>query len=266
MANLIETELFDNVSSPIFPYKTCEIITEYLYPEVSKNRKFIVALCDVSLNTYHSGEFFIELLKYLKEKKITEPIEIYRLTKGIRMKLKGIESNSIDFIDRISKLAENEFNSYFTIEEFSLLKKWSSNVFKEARELRSNNYSFWLDILNKETKVERLNTLRKLLMDKLGIPLLSNLNSELYFYNENIKYDTSIVLLRGIVEVHNVLRGIQSGCRMKMHCKNNFKDDITNSYCDTSPWKRCKDDYRCTFAVLWKMWGFCEKDVVVNNN
>ena len=68
-----------------------------------------------------------------------------------------------------------------------------------------------------------------------------------------------LIVQRGIVEIINILEGVNSECSLKNYCKTSYKNSIyPNDNCDSTPWENSKNVDLCYFGALWKIW-FADK-------
>jgi hypothetical protein len=141
MAYLIEDQLFDKNITPQSPYKTVELVVDFIYPEIAKNKRNLIYMCDAALNVDHPGKFFYDVICKMKEKSFVpnNPKEIYAFFQDNAPKNFDIYS----FFENISQQAEKQILDYFTIPIFDAVKIWLKDIISSARKLRLNNFLFW---------------------------------------------------------------------------------------------------------------------------
>lgn len=72
-------QLFDkNVKPPIFPYLSVEVLCNSIYPEILTDKRKLIAICLISLNSQNSGLTFYQLLLKSKSEKELNGIELYK--------------------------------------------------------------------------------------------------------------------------------------------------------------------------------------------
>lgn len=161
-----------------YPYNVCKLLTEQIYPEFAKTDDvLLVAVCDISLMTYHPGLSFIRLIEYLRKidflstsyPKITDAVEeLYK--KGTTF-LKG---GHTDFTT-IQNMVKEHIHKYFKCDEFIGNNRWIDTIFERANILRTNIPQFITDILIfGKGKDVRQNQFFYQVLGLLGTPLVIN--------------------------------------------------------------------------------------------
>ncbi|MBX2976618.1 MAG: hypothetical protein KF721_10820 [Ignavibacteriaceae bacterium] len=257
MAFLIERNLFDNVTSPTYPYRVVEKIIEHLYPSFQGGDKEKIMICDYSLMAPDPGKFMIEFISKLEELKVNSVIGIYEVLKKYNFhSTTSGQMTVFNLYEERYELALRSIKEYFTIELFDEIKNWLDSLFDEISTFKLENFNFWLDILNHSTKQERQTAFIQLTI-KFGFPLISNNNGKIVFYHPNHRPE-HLLVLKAINEVAGVLNRRQEACGMKKCCEKGYEGDITNNDCN-SPWLRGSQDPLCPFGQVIKMWGLYEK-------
>ncbi|WP_416421151.1 hypothetical protein [Phocaeicola vulgatus] len=248
-----------------YPYNVCKLLTEQIYPEFAKTDDvLLVAVCDISLMTYHPGLSFIRLMEYLRKidflstsyPKITDAVEeLYK--KGTTF-LKG---GHTDFTT-IQNMVKEHIHKYFKCDEFIGNNRWIDTIFERANILRTNIPQFITDILIfGKGKDVRQNQFFYQVLGLLGTPLVINeenhgsISLPIHFADKTF--------MPGLFWAINQILKIFSDknavpCELKAHCKQSsaFDPEIkVDERCDVSPWNRCNDERLCPFAVMWKHWN-----------
>lgn len=268
MAYMIEKCFFDNVSAPSYPYHFVEYISTFIYPDITQDKKYLIILCDIALNSYHPAKFLVEILEKMKEEKYV-PKEYYELYEFVeRYNFKGIDGvgydNYMQLFQATSSEAINDLNSYFTIDYFTPVAKWCSDILNTAKDIRVHYPFFWCEILKQKSKKESLEIFIRLFIQKLGYPMMSNNLDFYYFSSEKYSDDNSKILsLRAISELQLYLANPtqfekQGGCGMQKLCSKTI--DISKMHCK-NPWDKFGDENieLCSFGMILKMWGLYKK-------
>jgi hypothetical protein len=72
MAYIVENEQFGaDKRKNEFPYNICEIICEKIYPDVLQRKAILIAICELSLMHYHSGDMFWHILMEMKNNNLS---------------------------------------------------------------------------------------------------------------------------------------------------------------------------------------------------
>jgi len=265
MAHLIQDCLSDDVEANYFPYQIAHRVCAHLYPALAVDKRNVVYLCDIALNTSHPAKFFVDMIRALEQSGMQPagPEGLYDWFEGKMFRAAdGARYTFYDLYKKQSELAVKQLQAYFPGELFTALRKWIELVFTSALDMRIREISFWADILGPDSKDERREKFTRLTRN-FGYPLMSNRNDAYYFHHPEIQVP-NIEVFRAVAETHKLFLHAQKGCQMKGFCSSGPSGDITSSLCD-EPWKRIKTKYTCAFTVLWIMWGLAEKTPVFSS-
>lgn len=232
MAYLIESHIFpDQLRVNEFPYNTCEMICDLIYPEFGRTKKNIVALCDVALMTQQPGVTFLLLLRYMKKVQMIPEKEddIYKLALN-NLKPNYIEEEfnveiinareKIDFLYPENQVATNKINKFF------------KEIINEADVIRKSDYSF----ISKIMAMDRNTALKFIFSDfinKFALPVIKDKESTLYMYNDEGLDLTLVVASRALYDIFFNNKP-EFKCYMHDICKNS---NLFNKNCLESPWK-----------------------------
>lgn len=263
MAYLIQDQLFDNVNLLQFPYRTAEYVCAHIYPEISKDKRNLIYMCDAALDVVHPGEFFFDVVSEMKEAKFIpeNPKQIYIFFQKFFSKY--YKPSDIGSFECISNKAENQILDYFTdpIGYFNPVKNWLRDMISSARKKRLDGFSFWSNILEKADKESRQKEFFKMLLE-IGYPIIGNNKGHYFYGHPKFQLDSRVFSLRAIMEVRDILLGKSKSCGMIEFCKSGTNGDTTNSNCENSPWERAnerKEKKACPFGQIWGMWGLSAK-------
>lgn len=261
MAYLIEQVSCQNyVESPSFPYNSAQLVVDKIYPRFGLDKLNIIALCDISLNLSNPGKIFLEILNdwKLRDTLPISPEVLYDEYYDKEMSINNSERVNWEsiFISQ-SKNCKEQLFRYFNHEHFDPIKKWISHIFDISQKYRINNKYFILDI----AKQNQIRTNRSFinLYKELGTPLMSNNNSEYYFYDPSInmagKPPAEIGYFLAINQIFEVFQGKVS-CELTSFCSQKLSNTTPDNRCSSKPWTRCNpDENLCPFTALWKHWG-----------
>lgn len=203
-AHIIESELFPNVSAPVFPYKTAEFICKHMYPELAEDRLNVLAISEIAVNTTNPAYIFVDFIKQLKERNFIpeeSPYEIF--DKALYSFEKGDKHLTIpELYKDISEKAEKSLCDYFTTETYALPKKWVSVTIERGRKLRLGEGFSLLDLaFNRQEGVKKIIDL----VNDIGTPLMSNSQELHWALHPKTGSEQYAGLFKAINEIRNVL-------------------------------------------------------------
>ncbi len=256
MAYVIESQLFNNDPAPDFPYRIVEKTINHIWSAINKP-DIIIALCEVALNSYNPGHFFVDILYRMQNQGFTPktPTDIYKFSEGYSAEINGRVLSHNELFEEQSTVAEVSLKDYFTTDYYNPIKSWVSDIFSKTRNLKSNSKFNFASIIE-GTKSERQNRFLSV-VNYLGIPVMSNSKNQFWSTHDA----KQLIMFRAIVEIQNVLIYGNKCCELKGFCSQAPQGDITNSFCDTEPWKRSTMENLCPFGQMWKLWGLHEKQI-----
>ncbi|MDH5718924.1 MAG: hypothetical protein OEZ22_14955 [Spirochaetia bacterium] len=268
MAALLEELVFGIPDTSQMPYSAASILAKHLCPQIGNNKKYLIALCDLSLMDYNPGIFFYNICLHFNKMNInlTSYKDIY-LTSHY---FKNDKSTNFSSMYRNAILEVLKFGKPLFCEPIHKSNYyWLREKFAKVYIYRKNNSNYIFDIL------DNLNhdfpTLTNKLMLKYGMPMVFNSLGK-GWRTDKSKYDSNTLLLfKSTQELFDILYyGYTYAheendllnkffCSMYTTCRDIPTEsgviDITNEHCKYKPWERSKDDNLCTFAQIWKVSG-----------
>lgn len=250
MAYLIERNSF-NATERIneFPYNICELICQQVYPQILKNKNILVAICELSLMHYHSGDMFWNLLNHIKNNNLEfeyiDDFELYIKNKtnfliDIMDKNKLESSDSINFLYNPRMPGMEEVNTVILdyITKGNIVR--NNNLFFISRIIESTNpEQYFLNLLNKFT-----------------IPILCDSNNQIFSEKDLFMMIVPLALLNFFSPTTS------TECILHKYCleQNNPLIDTT---CLKEPWRQCSKDILCPFATYWHFYSLSDKAVII---
>jgi len=250
----------DYAISSDLPYNTAELLAKKIYPEFAKNKLNILALCDISLGISNPAKYFVSTIEKWKNKgELPQKPEIlYDDFKNEILLTNGKEQEYP--LQKIIDLAKVQLNGYFNDVFFNDIKKWIDSIIIEANLFRKNNPYFILDFARGGNI--RTNKTFKEFFSKVGTPLLTNDNKEFRFYHPlAYKKQIDVGFFWAINQIQNLFLGYDKACELIDFCNQPASNTITDERCLNNPWTRCKDKELCPFAIIWRHWKLCDKNI-----
>ncbi len=267
MAHSIENMLFEKVSAPEYPYKFVRNIVQHIYPEYADDVVFQVIMSDIALNTYHPGKFFYEMLSRLAKDKFryVSYRDLYDYANDYKFNDKnGKKFTFYSLFEKSAKDAAESFADYYTIPNFDDVRTWGNRVIANAIKLKRDDPYYWISILEKPTKLERVTAFSKTFLPIFGTPLLANnLDDYLFFQTDLFQGDIdNLSSLLGIKEIQEYVRGKKNSCSLQGFC-NKTNPAMSMMNCKY-PWKvfEGKDSSKvvlCPFTMMLKAWEIYDK-------
>lgn len=252
MAYLMEQMICNEfATSPDYPYSFAEKIVEYLYSEFGSDKLNVLALCDLSLLNSNPGKVFVQYLQEMKSMNWlpTKPEDIYDQILPRKNTLNGgsEEITTEDNYKQISKTVRNQVKGYFHDPElFKDIRTWIDQLVYKGQDIRFKNKYFILDIARGGSDA---------FMDfvkNFGTPLISNSKGECtLLYPENPD-GVEIGYFYAIGQITSFFESGNPKCELLNICTR-YGNKIDNR-CNTNPWDRCRDEFLCPYAMLWKLW------------
>lgn len=264
MAYLIEEYIYPNSpKSPDIPYNAAIKLAQLIYPPITLNKLNVLALCDVSLLTFHPAEFFYTNLIRMKEeqKVFNDPRDIYDYVfDGMIFNFNGISDIS-ELFQKFSDDAEESLTDYFNDKYFDETKKWLSNLIYEGTQYRHQNPHFIIDLA--EGGSITTNKCFRDIFTLFGSPIMTNDRNEYILYQQkDISTDINPTLLWAIEQIFNLFIYGEKSCEMVNVCeKANIK---TDKRCYERPWERLKTGDSCQFCLLLHHWGLSNFEPIIN--
>lgn len=252
-----------------YPYNICQKLAEIIYPEISHLTVFLVAICDMSLMTYHPGLSYVRLLKYLKEtdylSKYTCDEELMSFIESLYKDGTGfLKGSHVDFTE-LQNIVKDLIIKNFKCAEFEGNNRWIDILFERVNMFRTQLPSFVTDLLlfNNGEDI-RKNECFVYLLGLIGSPLIVNEDNE-GAISLPIHFGDPTFMPGLFWAINQVLRVFANEkpipCELKNHCLRSAKldpDIKVDERCDTAPWSRCYDKRLCPFATIWRHWNLSE--------
>ncbi|NDV84852.1 hypothetical protein D0T87_23180 [Bacteroides sp. 51] len=257
MAYLAEQIMYGNppmVPSPNYPYSIVEQLADCYVPQLSKNKQFLFALCDLALNFTHPAKVLIDYLVIVEEKGIQpqweDTIEEF-ISNSVIETGDGKRISYIDGIKEIKDLAIDSMNRRFATIDHILLKKWIFAVIETTFEWRKDDPLILSKLISGGPLEE--NKVFNDFITLIGSPLLSNGKNETFFYNTaDIKLSKrKLAHLLAAGSIIRIMKGFND-CLLYDYCKADNR--CVNKVCQTKPWKKARFLCACPFGHLWYGW------------
>jgi len=263
MAYLCEQHNFhETLSVPSeYPYNVVEKIVELLYPQIVEEKILLIALCDISLMTYHPGLSFVRLVEFVREKQlINETTDLDNIYKEGYAFLKG---NHVDF-DELVDTVKVEICKNFNAEYYEDIKTWINCIFDSVKIFRREIPSFIIDLVRFGKPKD--NHFFKLIHTVLGSPLVLNelgdgtISLPINFTPKGENFNPGIFL--AISQILKIFyRDKPAKCELIDYCKASRQNDpkiVIDDNCFNSPWLKSKKTFLCPVGQIWHHWALKE--------
>ena len=254
MARLMQQFYDPDVKHPTYPYCSVESLCNLTNPKLLDDKRSLIALCILALNSQNSGITLFELILTTLDEKDLDGRVLYKkfihqderwiINAGIKKKIADFLLESLDlFEDRLDK------SLYADLEHFPQL----------ARNLRmaiTENVNPILEILYNDEfdKFDKL----KAIIEFYGFPHLRTKDGNSYWPLNKAKNGpaSEYLELMGQMIVFERIMGQSNGvCGMYQQCQL-ASDNPTDKHCLGTQWKR---DQICTFKIISDNWGLNQK-------
>lgn len=261
MACEIDKYIFDDYSNPEFPYNVCRKILDYYYQnnkfeEKYKNR-VLLALCDVSLNSFHPAEHFLRMIGILQSEKTLLINDIYRIADQLTVNWKGNRISNLDLMYEMSTIAKNQLEKIINRQTHKELVEWSAELLDSGRVLRQK-INFINTICRKKSETERIHCFNKTI-NYLGTPIILDKNGDVGFENPHRDCGEKSFYLIGVQSILNLLQGKDIKCESIANCKKTNTPMFDENICKNEPWRQVNNDLLCPYAQVWTTWGLQSK-------
>lgn len=256
MAHLYQKLFDENVKSDSFPYQSVEILCSLIYPELLDDKRKLITLCLISLNSQNSGLTLFQLLYKAKGDKDLNGIDLYKkYSEELTVYNSNKKISIMEFlIASLSKFGETLSASLVT--EFKHFKLLIENIRLSAEK----NILPLIEVIYDEesSPVEKI----KSLIDFYGIPHIRTQNGYNYYPQDNELEQPALefVELIGQRIVLDRILGIgynknDNLCTLYSQCQLS-EDDITDDYCFNKQWEK---ERACPFKIISDNWKLNEK-------
>ncbi|WP_299126260.1 hypothetical protein [uncultured Winogradskyella sp.] len=255
MARLCQLIYDDQVEHPTFPYKSVELLCEILNPELLKDKRKLIALCILALNSQNCAMTLYELLIEVRTEPKLNGLEIYQkyiVERWVVHKQKRITINEflLSTIDKFKGILSHSI--YAKLHHF---EKMFENIINSIK----TNTSPLLELLYSEIdNHEKL----KNLISFYGIPHIRTKNGYEYYPlgskegNEDNPALEYLDLLGQSIVLERVLNfNKDTICSHFVQCQK-AKEDITDEHCFGTQWLR---ENPCAFKAVSDNWKLNEK-------
>jgi len=261
MTHALQNKLFPGTKHAAIPYNIVELIIQKEYPILLNDKSLIIALCDISLMSYHPAQFFffnIERMKNETEWTPTDVDSIYRFAyDDLTFNHNGQVENVYSLYDKISNDALGCFKDSLAADIFQDNVAWFEEILKEAKTLRFSSLEFFNHLVDSEGILSNkfISILRK-----MGSPFMTNVLNEGFFMPPEKLLGLDIQpYYPKVFQAIILTYGGYKNCNLYDFCDSRKDKKITNSYCSTSPWLRIKEPEGCPYSLIWHTWGLDNK-------
>lgn len=256
MAHLYQKLFDENVKSDSFPYQSVEILCGLIYPELLDDKRKLITLCLISLNSQNSGLTLFQLLHKAKGDKDLNGIDLYKkYSEELTVYNGNKEISVMEFlIASLSKFEETLSASLVSeIKHFKLL-------IENIRLSAEKNILPLIEVIYDEesSPVEKI----KSLIDFYGIPHIRTQNGYNHYPQDNELQQPAMefVELFGQRIVLDRILGLgynkdDNLCSLYSQCQLS-EDDNTDDNCLDKQWEREKV---CPFKIISDNWKLNEK-------
>jgi hypothetical protein len=266
MANILESLIFNKpINTTLFPYNAVYLLASHIYQPICKDPANLVFICDVALNTHNPGKFFLDLINRMKTENFV-PLNYKQIYKYCEeYKFSNTQQSPINTFDlyKLSNLnARNDFNNYFGIDLFKPLQLWFDALLDDALTLRKHNWSFWVDILDKDSEISVIQRFVEKLINVYYYPLISNNRNQLQFYHPALNETNSELFIHiiGMFHLRVLIYNPGKSCGLKDYCLETYMNKGINFDNCSFPWNffNSKPEWLCPVATMMKCWGISE--------
>lgn len=262
IAHTIQTKFCPEIAHPDIPYVIVELILDKECPSLAKNIDTYLAICDACLMSYHPAQLFFNTVTRIK-KDCFEPKsaqEMYDYVLNLKFNGNDKIYTPSELFKEAKEIVINHFENALQAEIFSANLKWIKHILEEAFLIRETNPTYINQILDENGNLSK--TFFSL-FDKLGTPYFTNsLNEGGLIPPKNIEENPhQPYQLLVFKEILNIFNG-QQNCSLINMCNKTNSMVVTNELCNTSPWKRAKDEQLCPFAQMWRTWALTNENPV----
>ncbi|TWI85859.1 hypothetical protein IQ13_1028 [Lacibacter cauensis] len=261
MAYLIEKKFFGEDTINNFPYRACQKVGEYLGSNLVDNDEYLFALCDVAILSSYPGRMFYQVLLKMHQEEFvpSKAEEIYEF--GINY----LYDNGWRVWDDFKSSKDGAmivFNDLIQSPFFKNTVEWFKYVIESGFVSRYNNPYFMLQLYREN---DPYSGMWENAMKQFGTPQIHNYHEHRFFrppHELQELQDIEPLYLLALQQINNTLMYGKTECGLVKCCGNSFNGN-TDDRCSTSPWVRAKDEKTCAYGSLWKLYGFSDRAVIV---
>lgn len=249
MAYIIEHEVFGaKERKNEFPYNLCEIICEELYPNILGEKAILVAMCELSLMHYHSGDMFWHILIEMKKKKLNfqsvAEFEDYFIRRSYFL-FEDYVKNINETVDCIDFLYPTSFK------ELEIANNRMKDFLKKGQQERLAKRIFIAKLLESHKPINMVNYW----MNYFGTPLICDTSFNVYA-SDNISCILAPLVLYNFFSSRN-----SNKCDMIPFCKAQHIKNYNPLVCENNPWEQINNKEFCPFGFYWYKYSLEGKSV-----
>lgn len=239
MAYIVETELFRvEKRTHEFPYNLCEMICEKECPRLLQNKAILVAICELSLMHYHSGDMFWQILNEINNKNLlfntVDEFEEYfnSRTDFLFQELSTHLTEIEEVIDILYPI---------NIQYLSTANLKVKSFFKNGINYRLKNKFFIARLLESASPIIEINKF----MHYFGVPILCDNDNNVF------STDDSSVVLAPLALYNFFMNRKDNSCALEPICCNQKAANYDKNICINKPWEQANKDSLCQFGLYW---------------
>ena len=266
MAYLMEQYITkDYEKSPDHPYNTTVKVTNFLYPQLLKDKRNLFVICDKALMSSNPGPEYVRIVKWLSDIKFipSTPDELFfLLDMNWDSYDMGQKTNMLDaFVSRI-RIVRNNLHSLIQDEHFTGYHTWLDTICDYAIDLRKTEPMFWLDIV--DNGYVKDNTYFQAILHFAGSPLIETVKHEYFFVNPEGCDTECVSYFKVFCQIFQLLSEGKSKCELMPWCHNSPKVVNINETCYNCPWRHEESNGElCPFKAIWQHWGLNPIEITI---
>ena len=265
MAYLIEQHITkDYNSSPAYPYKTASMVVGYFCPELLKDYRNILIICDKALMSSNPGAEFFHIAQWLGQIKYipSSPEELFQfLVINWQFYDLGEKTSSMDYYLSRAEEVRNNLHVLLKDEFFNDYNKWVDQIIDFAIFLRKKEPMFWLKLV--EHGYVKNNQVWKEIINNIGGPVIE-IDKHIYYNINPICCNSSCILYFEVFyQIYNLLNYGRTSCCLIPLCSSKNTTISVDSSCTICPWNH--PDYNgklCMFKGIWQHWGLNKYNIL----
>lgn len=254
IAYLIESHVF-NIENRVneFPYNSCELICEKIYPEISKKYNVIVAICDIALMHYDSGRFFYDAILDMKKNSF-----IPKSVDDVWCYLNGRIDHLFDDYLKEYNNSDKKIDFLYS-KDLDITKSvniWLKDKLSIAYKMRNEERKFISKIMDIKSQDDAYKYFCQL-VNQFSLPLVKDkLN---YVYGQDINVNLPLILAPiALGDIFTKINGFK--CSIYEICEVNKEKNLCSN-CINQPWKQVDKEELCPFALYWYRFSLSDKSL-----
>lgn len=245
--------------APEYPYLIVQKLAETIFPEILEFPILIIALCDISLMTFHPGLSYVRLLTFIKEELVVDK-EDFNIDKFYEECMAYVKGSHPDFAV-LAEIVRQQISKNFNADYYENTQNWIDIIFSRITKLRTGIPPFMIDLIRYGEPRE--NILFGAVLNQVGSPLVIDGDNNGTITLPKGYKPTSLNFNPGIfMAIGQILKIFSSDkpsqCELKGFCEKSAKSDPNlkiNDNCDVAPWKKAKEDHLCPVGQIWHHWA-----------